>query len=81
MTHHFRVLIEVGEGAIRTMGPESFTSREFGQILHESMQYLPKWDRYPKPLRRGHTAGWVLHHLSKKGLVVKAPRPGRWQPL
>lgn len=81
MSYLFDVLVEVGHGALDCMEDKSFTSRQFGEILHDSQQWLPPHDRYRKPLRRGHTAGWVLHRLSLMGLVERTPRPGRWQRI
>lgn len=86
MSRQFDILVEVGEGALGDVGaglwPRPFTSREFGDILHESMYYLPPRDRYPRPLRRGAVAGQVLRRLRQRGLVVRCgPRAGGswWQ--
>jgi hypothetical protein len=82
MKHHTKILIEVGVGVldgIEQDGRASFTSRQFGECLHDAQKYLPVWDRYPKPLRRGHTAGYVLRVLRERGLVIRTPRAGRWQ--
>jgi hypothetical protein len=77
----FQELIEVGEGALGDglFTQSRFTSRQFGEALHESMQYFHSWDRYRTPLRRGAVAGQVLRELSKRGLVERAgPHPQRW---
>lgn len=87
MSHRFRILVEVGEGVLSDInlvgeGGCAFTSREFGECLHEAMFYLPPWERYHKPLRRGAIAGQVLRALREKGLVVRCPpRSGKgwWQ--
>jgi len=77
------VLIEVGEGALLEMGERAFTSREFGEILHESQQFLRPWERHPRPVRRGALAGQVLRGLRERGLVQRCPprggRAGWWQ--
>jgi hypothetical protein len=84
MSYHFDVLCEVAEGALGDAGtglwPNAFTSREFGEVLHESMYYLPPLDRYPRPLRRGAVAGQVLRVMRQRGLVVRAGqrRGGSW---
>lgn len=84
MSYHFDILVEVGRGVLGDInvvgdGNASFTSREFGECLHEAQRYLPIWERYPKPVRRGHTAGQVLRRLRQEGLVIRTPRMGRWQ--
>lgn len=79
MSYHFDILLEVAEGAVDEMD-KSFTSREFGHVLADSMQYLTPYDRYPRPLRRGAVAGQVLRRLCERGLADRTPRPGRWQP-
>jgi hypothetical protein len=79
MGWHFDVLCEVGEGALEDAHfDRRFRSREFGEALHESQRYLDPWSRYPKPLRRGATAGQVLRRLAQKGLVVRCGRTGWW---
>lgn len=85
MSRQFDILCEIGEGALlygMRGDPEydrSFTSRQFGEVLYYAQAHLPRWDRYCKPLRRGHTAGQVLRRLREKGLVERTPRAGHWR--
>lgn len=82
MYSHFEILTHVGQGAVDFMGPNvEFTSREFGEILHESQQYCVPHERYRKPLRRGATAGAVLHQLKLRGFVERTGRTGGWRTL
>lgn len=80
MSHHFEVLVHVAEGALDdSLFAESFTSRELGEALHIAQQFVAPWDRYRKPLRRGHTAGQVLRELRKRGLVERTGKTGGWK--
>lgn len=83
MSCHFDTLVEIGEGALMDAGQGlwhgRFTSREFGLVLHEAMQYVSPYERYPRPVRRGAVAGQVLRKLRERGLVERVgPHPQRW---
>lgn len=83
MSYHFDVLCEVAEATVTEMniaasGSDCFTAREVGEALHFAQPYLPPWDRYPRPLRRGACAGQVLRRLRQRG-VVELVRPGLWR--
>lgn len=80
MSQQFEVLCSVAEGTLSAMDSSAFTSREFGECLHCAQPFLPPWDRYRKPLRRGAVAGQVLRELRTRGLVVRcgSRRGGSW---